>query len=275
MKINYSSLYLFLAILPLIVSGKSFTEIPSYESLHPVIKFTLYEKNGQRPVTDDILDQLLPVEFLNMRNFDKVKNLEIIESTPDLKSLVLSPFIIDFSKLENYSLSNLTYLNASFSFISSDDLEKAQLPALETIDISASRVRSLEFVNSMPGLRRVVFIKHQISQEEVDEMRQKFPHIEFQYNTEVPPISRHFYFFEFKPYFDKLSPFFAGLRRSGFIMNVEVEVDAMGKVTSSRLTHHLRRVEEDSLSVLDLLIFAPDENPHKSNVVVRIPIEVS
>lgn len=268
-------LYLIIAGLLLTTSYKSFAGVPSYESLHPVIKFTLYEKNGQRPVSDDVLEKLLPVEFLNMRHFDKVQNLDIIESTPDLQTLVLSPFIQDFSKLERYKLSSLTYLNASFSFISHDDLEKAQLPALETINISASRVRSLHFIDKMPGLKRVILVRYQIPEEELAQMKNEYPHVEFQYNSDLPPISRHFYYFEFKTYFDELSPFFAGLRRSGFAMNVEVEVDAMGKVVSSRLTRPLRRVDKNPASVFDLLIFVPAENPYKSNVLVKIPIEVS
>lgn len=270
---KYFSLSIALAGLLLLSNAQA--GVPSYESLHPVIKYTLYEKNGQRPVTDEILRKLLPVEYLNMRQFDQETNLDIIESTPDLKTLVLSPFVEDFSKLQTLELSNLTYLNASFSFINEEHLAQAQFPALETIDISASRVRSLDFLNQMPQIRRVILVRHQICQEEIQEMKQKFPYVAFEYNSNVPPISRHFYFFEFKPYLDVLSAYLAAVRRSGFEMNVEMEVNAGGQVVSSRLMHPVRRLEKDPLSIFDLLIFAPDENPHKSNIVVQIPIEVT
>lgn len=247
--------------------------VPSYRALHPVIKFTLYEKNGYRPVNDNNLSSLLPVEYINMRNFERINDLEVIRSAPELKKLVISPFITNFEALTEKELLELETIDASFSFITQEDLQRMSLPKLQTLDISASTVTSLEFAGNFPSLNKVVFVQYQIDTDHVEQMRKTYPHIEFVYNDRVKPISRNFYFFEFEPFLNVLSPYFANLRRSELKLDVIIEIDPRGNVVSSELVTTRRNLEADPMDAFRLIVFAPDYK-QQSTTRLRIPLMV-
>lgn len=247
--------------------------VPSYRSLHPVIKFTLYEKNGYRPVNDNNLSSLLPVEYINMRNFERINDLEVIRSTPELKKLVISPFVKNFEALTEKELTSLETLDASFSFITHEEMNQLSLPNLQILDISASTVTNLDFAGNFPSLNKIVFVQYQIDKEHLEQMRKKYPHIEFVYNDRIRPVSRNFYFFEFEPFFNQLSPYFANLRRSELKLDVIIEIDPSGNIVSSELVTTRRNLEADPMDAFRLIVFAPDYK-QQSTTSLRIPLIV-
>ncbi len=264
---------IFLLIGLLLANVLNAYSVTSYSSLHPVIQFTLYEKNGYRPVSDSNLSSLLPVEYVNMRNFARVYDLEVIKSVPELKELVISPFVTNFDALTEKELPELETIDASFSFITQEDLSQMSLPNLKTLDISASTVKGLDFAVNFPSLETVVFVQYQIDTEHVEQMRKKYPHIDFMYNDSIRPISRNFYFFEFEPFLNVLSPYFANLGRSELQLDVEIEIDSAGNVISSELVTSRRKLDADPTNAIKLLVFAPDYR-RQNKTRLLIPLKV-
>lgn len=252
---------------PVAASDKSF----NYEALPPIVQYLLYEKNGLQPVTKERIATLLPIETVDMSGFYDLSDLELVRSLPLVERLVVGPFVGDFEVLRNHSLQHLFKLDASFSFMTSDDLRVASLPSLSQLDISGSMVRDLSFVDQFPSLRSIILIKHQVDEAEVAQVRKDYPNLEIVYNESFKPISRNFYYFEFEPYIKLFGYYFSLGRRVPSGIEVEIDINRQGFVKNSRFITSSRRLHEHLQHIFELMVFEPAV---EDETTVMIPVKI-